>query len=105
MRKNKIYQGNCIEILRSFPDSFVDAIYLDPPFFTQRKHTQITRDNSKKYEFDDKWDDLDDYLDLIKNCLFECHRILKKSGSIFLHCDKSASHHLRLKLDEIFFLP
>ncbi|MGB0523094.1 MAG: DNA-methyltransferase [Flammeovirgaceae bacterium] len=102
MTKNTIYSGNCIEVLKEMPNDFVDLIYLDPPFFTQRKHSQRTRDNSTKYEFDDKWDTLEDYLTLIQNCLLECYRVLKESGSIFLHCDKSASHHLRLKLDNVF---
>lgn len=102
MKKNNIYKGSCIDVLKKVPSEYVDLIYLDPPFFTQRKHSLTTRDNSKKYEFDDKWDTIGDYLDLIKNCLIECHRVLKKSGSIFLHCDKAASHHLRLKLDAIF---
>lgn len=34
--------------------------------------------------------------------LYECKRVLKDSGSIFVHCDRSASHHLRLALDEVF---
>ena len=29
-------------------------------------------------------------------------RILKDTGSIFLHCDKTASHHLRVLLDNVF---
>ncbi|NQU06839.1 MAG: restriction endonuclease [Calditrichaeota bacterium] len=34
--------------------------------------------------------------------LVELHRILKKSGSLFLHCDPTASHYLKLVLDAIF---
>jgi len=34
--------------------------------------------------------------------LRECFRVLKRTGSIFLHCDKSASHHLRMALDNVF---
>ena len=32
----------------------------------------------------------------------QCYRVLKKTGSIFLHCDRSASHYLRVALDEVF---
>ena len=42
------------------------------------------------------------YLSFMWAVLRQCHRLLKKSGSIFLHCDRSASHHLRLLLDETF---
>lgn len=38
----------------------------------------------------------------MEKVLQECYRILNKEGSIFCHCDKSASHHLRLLLDKVF---
>ena len=38
----------------------------------------------------------------IKLRLIECRRVLKNTGSIFLHCDKKASHYLRVALDEVF---
>ena len=34
--------------------------------------------------------------------LLECHRILKDSGSFYLHCDPEMSHHFKLLLDRIF---
>ena len=34
--------------------------------------------------------------------LIECHRILKNTGSIYLHCDPTMSHYLKLLLDNIF---
>jgi DNA modification methylase len=34
--------------------------------------------------------------------LIEMHRILKPSGSIYLHCDPTASHYLKIVLDNIF---
>lgn len=40
---------------------------------------------------------------MIEKCLIECKRVLKKLVIFFLHCDKSASHHLRILLDKIFF--
>ena len=102
MDRNKIYEGNCISKLKELKNESVDLIYFDPPFFTQKKHSLSTRDNSKKYEFDDSWDSLEEYLDLIKSCLTECKRILKSSGSVFLHCDKVASHYIRVLLDKEF---
>jgi site-specific DNA-methyltransferase (adenine-specific) len=29
---NRLYYGDNLEVLRGFPDAFVDLIYLDPPF-------------------------------------------------------------------------
>ena len=34
--------------------------------------------------------------------LIECHRILKDTGSLYLHCDQTMSHYLKLLLDCIF---
>lgn len=99
---NQIFHGDCRDVLQTIPNSSVDLIYLDPPFFTQRKHSLSTRDNTKKYEFDDKYNSLDEYLDLIRKVLAESKRTLKQTGSLFLHCDKTASHYLRVVLDQIF---
>lgn len=104
MEQNKIYQGNCIEVLSKIPMNTVDLIYLDPPFYTQKKHTLTTKNNTKKYEFSDEWSSLDSYLDLIRDCLKACEKALKPSGSIFLHCDKAASHHIRILLDDVFLV-
>lgn len=42
------------------------------------------------------------YLAYMKDRLKECHRILKSTGSIYLHCDWHASHYLKIVMDEIF---
>lgn len=99
---NKIVNENCLTILPTIKNNSVDAVYMDPPFFTQKTHKQLSRDNLAEYSFDDKYDCIDDYLNEIKLVLIECKRILKNTGSIFLHCDKTASHHLRLLLDDVF---
>lgn len=58
--------------------------------------------NGVKYSFNDKWDSLEGYLGFLKIRLTEMHRVLKETGSLFLHCDTNASHHIRVMLDEIF---
>ena len=42
------------------------------------------------------------YLNYMRLRIEEMKRILKSTGCIFLHCDVSASHHLRILLDDIF---
>jgi site-specific DNA-methyltransferase (adenine-specific) len=34
--------------------------------------------------------------------LIELHRVLKPTGSLYLHCDPTASHYLRMLLDGAF---
>ena len=46
--------------------------------------------------------DMTAYLFMMANRLIELHRVLKPTGSLFLHCDPTASHYLKLMLDAIF---
>jgi site-specific DNA-methyltransferase (adenine-specific) len=46
--------------------------------------------------------DLMAYLAMMAVRLIEMHRILKSTGSLYLHCDPTASHYLKLLLDGIF---
>jgi len=102
MEINKIYHGNCVVKLKEIEVNKADLIYFDPPFFTQRKHSLMNKDNSKTYEFSDKYNSIDEYLSLIENVLEESKRVLKKTGSVFLHCDKTASHKIRVIMDKVF---
>lgn len=42
------------------------------------------------------------YLVMMSARLVELHRVLKNSGSLYLHCDPTASHYLKILLDAIF---
>lgn len=97
-----ILHGDCLTHLPAINNASIQLIYLDPPFFTQKEHSLRTRDNSTEYSFEDRWVSLADYLSFMREVLSHCKRTLKHTGNLFLHCDKSASHHLRILLDEIF---
>lgn len=101
MQENSIIQGDALKILKKINEKSVDLVYLDPPFYTQDKHSLLSKTNVE-YSFDDKWNDMDDYLHFMQERLFECKRILKNTGSIFLHCDRNASHYLKVLMDKVF---
>ena len=42
------------------------------------------------------------YLAMMAICLIELRRVLKETGSLYLHCDPTASHYLKVLLDSIF---
>lgn len=42
------------------------------------------------------------YVVMMANRLLQLHRVLKPSGSLYLHCDPTASHYLKLVLDGVF---
>lgn len=98
----EIYHGDCLEIMKGLQDKSIDMIYLDPPFFTNKRHSLGSRDRLSHYSFDDMWKSHKEYTDFMFNRLLEARRILKDTGSIFIHCDKSANHILRLVGEEIF---
>ena len=76
-------------------------IYMDPPFFTNRKF--IKSNNDGIVSFHDVWNGgISEYLFKIKSIAKECKRVLKDTGSIYVHCDWHASHYIKITLDEIF---
>jgi len=93
--------GDCLDMLKQVEPESIDLIYLDPPFFTQKKHRLKTRNNAVEFSFEDTWDSIGDYLNFMRLRLVECRKTLKKTGAIYLHCDKNASHYLRVLLDEV----
>ena len=96
-----VFHDDCLNILKTLEDESVHMIYLDPPFFTYCR--QVLRNAAgKEYAFSDVWQSREEYLRFMEVRLMEMSRILKASGTIFLHCDTSASHYLRLLLDRIF---
>jgi site-specific DNA-methyltransferase (adenine-specific) len=99
---NQVLLGDCLALLEALPSESISLIYLDPPFFTQKKHSLKSRDTKTQYEFEDSWKSLDHYISFMRERLLEMKRVLKPNGSLFLHCDTYASHHLRVLLDEIF---
>lgn len=99
---NEAIHGDCLHVMKEMADKSVDLIYLDPPFFTKRKHSLSSRDRSSHYSFDDLWACHKTYADFMFSRLFEARRILKDSGTIFIHCDKTANHILRLIGEDIF---
>lgn len=42
------------------------------------------------------------YLTMMAVRLLELHRVLKDTGSLYLHCDPTASHYLKILLDAVF---
>jgi DNA modification methylase len=93
---NEILLDDCLNVLRRCEDASIDLVYLDPPFNTgQRQQADFGH-------YEDRWPDIDSYLRFMIDRLRQMHRVLRPTGSILLHCDWRACHHLRLALDEVF---
>ena len=113
----------------NIPEESVDLIYLDPPFNSKRLYNAFIG-GAQWVAFDDTWrwheaiEDFDQVagrprykgimeglrmmlgedsqLAYMANRLVECHRVLKPTGSIYLHCDPTMSHYLKAVMDGIF---
>ena len=114
-----IFDDN-LNVLRSMSAGTVDLIYIDPPFGsgqTRRLESIRTGQGSKtrtgfggktynfevvsSHEYRDDME-LDQYLEFLYVRLVEMHRVLRETGSLYLHLDFRSVHHARLLLDEIF---
>ena len=42
------------------------------------------------------------YIVFMMQRIIQLHRVLKPTGSLYLHCDPTASHYLKIVLDEVF---
>ena len=102
MQNNNVVCADCLETLKKMKTEKIDLIYLDPPFFTQNIQSLVSSKKNEKFSFCDKWKDMDEYLKFMEVRLEECKRVLKDTGSIFVHCDRNASHYLKVLLDKIF---
>ena len=100
---NKLILGDNLEILRTLPSECIDLIYIDPPFFSGRNYNVIWGDTNEVRSFFDVWEGgIDSYLVWLNARLWEMKRVLKKTGSIYVHCDWHASHYIKTEMDKIF---
>jgi len=75
LKANKIYLGDCLELLKSVKSKSVDLIIVDPPY-------NLGKDFGNN---SDIWDGVNDWLDWSKKWLKESKRVLKDDGSIFVY--------------------
>ncbi len=84
-----------------------DLIYMDPPFCTGNRFSSKIKIRGGQIEveslgFKDAWSKgLGTYLEMIRARLVQCHRLLKETGSIFVHLDWRTAHAVKMIMDEI----
>lgn len=101
--KNKLICGDNLEVLSTFDKDSVDLIYIDPPFFSNRNYEIIWGDEAEIRSFEDRWEGgIEVYVDWMRERVRELYRVLKPTGSFYLHCDWHAGHYLKVMCDEIF---
>jgi len=100
---NRLFFGDNLHVTRSLPNESIDLIYIDPPFFSQRNYNVLFGDQNEIRSFKDIWEGgLNGYLVWLNARLYEMKRLLKPTGSIYVHLDWHASHYVKQELDRVF---
>ncbi len=101
---NQLILGDNLEIMRKMDSESIDLIYLDPPFFSNRNYEVIWGDKGEIRSFEDRWSGgIEHYIEWLYERVAEMHRLLRPTGSIYLHCDWHADAYIRVYiLDKIF---
>jgi site-specific DNA-methyltransferase (adenine-specific) len=116
---NLLVHGDNEHVLRQLPDASFQLIYIDPPFNTGRtqSRTSITTTRSPAgtrvgfggnryetvkgllYSYDDAFAD---YWEFLEPRLEEAWRLLKDTGTLYLHLDWREVHYAKVVLDALF---
>ncbi len=103
LEPNRLIWGDNLHVMRSLPSESVDLIYIDPPFFSGKQYNVIFGDQNEIRSFSDVWEaGMPGYLVWLNARLLEMKRLLKKTGSIYVHLDWHAAHYVKVEMDKIF---
>ena len=83
----RIFDGDCIEAMRSLPSASVDLVFADPPYNLQLGGDLARPDGSHVDAVTDHWDQFDSfaaYDQFTREWLTEARRILKPTGSLWV---------------------
>jgi site-specific DNA-methyltransferase (adenine-specific) len=115
----RVVLADNLTVLRALPDDCLDLVYIDPPFNTgkrqvlQRLKTTRAEDGDRvgfqgqRYRTvklgESSYVDIhDDYLTFLEERLVEIRRVLKQSGSLYVHVDYREVHYCKVLIDAIF---
>lgn len=94
---NSLFNCDCLTLAERLPSKSIDLVYLDPPWnspseFEYIADENITADTNKS----------DSYIDFFVNRLTHFYRVLKNTGSLFIHLDPVSSTSIKEILNKVF---
>ena len=106
MELNKIHNISCVDGLRQLPDSSVDLIFTDPPYYQYRakniKSLKNHKDVVTEFEFDG-FNSEKEYLKFLEDVLVECFRVSKPGASGYLWCGDDFVSYLNRMVERVGF--
>ena len=84
---SQILHGDCIEILKSLPESSVDLIFADPPYNLQLRHDLYRPNMTKVDAVNDGWDKFNGFMEydtFTREWLSASRRVLKETGTVWV---------------------
>ncbi len=118
---NLVLEGDNLRLLPALPDETFAMIYLDPPFNTGRAQRRVETTGARRQdgtgsrvgfggrsyqtvrtmlaEYDDSFTD---YWEFLEPRLLEAWRLLKDTGTLYLHLDYREVHYAKVMLDVLF---
>src|SRR5262245_40356657 len=96
-----IYRGDNLPRLETMPEGWVDLVYIDPPFNSNRVYETFWGETKEKRAFEDRHESTEAYIKYMEPRCERLACVLKKTGSFYYHCDWHASHYVKVMLDKI----
>lgn len=111
---NKIFWGDNLQVMSHLLKQYrgqVDLVYIDPPFDSKanyRKQIKIKNMTAmsdtmsfEEKQYSDIWTN-DEYLQFMYERIILIRELLSETGWLFLECDPTRGHYIKVILDEVF---
>lgn len=111
---NKIFWGDNLQVMSHMLKDYrgkVDLVYIDPPFDSKAQYKKTIKVKSndvsndmmafEEKQYNDIWTN-DTYLQFMYERIVLIRELLSSTGSIWVHCDASKGHYIKIILDEVF---
>ena len=84
MNKPNLKKGDCIKLLKKLDDASVDIIFADPPYNMSGKKNQTVKSGKFAPLYKGNWDVIDNIHIFNEEWIFECIRVLKDDGTLWI---------------------
>jgi len=95
---NKVYQGDCLEVMKDIDDNSIDLIVTDPPYLINYK---TNHRKNKEHEFCSVIQNDNNPL-LISEYIKQCNRIMKDNSAMYMFCSCDKVDFFKQELEKYF---